>query len=98
MKYLVIHKFPFAVPNDPIFQARSAFFKDSFSEFIKPDLIEYSALDLLNEKGVKAVNTQDQFFKATIKENKTLYHTDDTHWNAEGVKETMKLVSPLIKK
>ncbi len=27
--------------------------KDSFSEFIKPDLIEYSALDLLNEKGVK---------------------------------------------
>lgn len=39
LKYLVIHKFPFAVPNDPIFQARSAFFKDSFSEYAVPKAI-----------------------------------------------------------
>lgn len=58
-----------------------------------PDLVK-----ALNEKGVNAVNIQDQFLKATIKENKTFYHTDDTHWNAEGVKEAMKLVSSLIKK
>lgn len=52
----------------------------------------------LNERGVMAVNTQDQFLKATTKENKTLYHTDDTHWNADGVKEAMQLVSSLIRK
>lgn len=57
-----------------------------------PDLVK-----ALNEKGVIAINTQDQFLKATIKENKVLYHTDDTHWNKYGVLETMKLVAQLIK-
>lgn len=39
LKYLVIHKFPFSVPTDPIFQARSVFFKDSFSEYSIPKAI-----------------------------------------------------------
>lgn len=39
LKYLVIHKFPFSVPNDPIFMARSSFFKDSFSEYAIPKAI-----------------------------------------------------------
>jgi Rad3-related DNA helicase len=39
LKYLIIHKFPFQVPSDPIFQARSAFFKDSFSEYSIPKAI-----------------------------------------------------------
>lgn len=39
LKYLVIHKFPFSVPTDPIFQARSVFFKDSFSEYSVPKAI-----------------------------------------------------------
>lgn len=39
LKYLIIHKFPFQVPTDPIFQARSAFFKDSFSEYSIPKAI-----------------------------------------------------------
>lgn len=39
LKYLVIHKFPFSVPTDPIFQARSVFFKDPFSEYSVPKAI-----------------------------------------------------------
>lgn len=39
LKYLVIHKFPFAVPTDPIFQARSVFFKDPFLEYSVPKAI-----------------------------------------------------------
>lgn len=39
LKYLVIHKFPFQVPTDPIFQARSVFFKDAFNEYSVPKAI-----------------------------------------------------------
>ncbi len=39
LKYLVIHKFPFSVPTDPIFQARSIFFKDAFREYSIPKAI-----------------------------------------------------------
>lgn len=33
LKYLVIHKFPFGVPTDPVFLARSEFFEDSFKDY-----------------------------------------------------------------
>ncbi len=39
LKYLIIHKIPFSVPSDPIFQARSALFKDSFWEYAIPKSI-----------------------------------------------------------
>ncbi len=39
LKYLVIHKTPFMVPSDPIFQARSALFRDSFGEYSLPKAI-----------------------------------------------------------
>jgi ATP-dependent DNA helicase DinG len=39
LKYLIIHKFPFPVPSDPIFQARSSFFKDPFLEYSVPKAI-----------------------------------------------------------
>jgi ATP-dependent DNA helicase DinG len=39
LKYLVIHKFPFSVPTDPIFQARSIFFNDPFLEYSVPKAI-----------------------------------------------------------
>jgi DNA polymerase-3 subunit epsilon/ATP-dependent DNA helicase DinG len=39
LKYLVIYKFPFSVPTDPIFQARSVFFKDAFKEYSVPKAI-----------------------------------------------------------
>ena len=39
LKYLIIHKFPFSVPSDPIFQARSIFFQDAFKEYSVPKAI-----------------------------------------------------------
>ena len=39
LKYLVIHKIPFMVPSDPIFQARSKMFKDSFYDYSVPKSI-----------------------------------------------------------
>jgi len=33
LKYLIIHKVPFMVPSDPIFQARSSLFKNAFTEY-----------------------------------------------------------------
>jgi len=39
LKYLIIHKFPFTVPTDPIFQARSVFFRDPFLEYSVPKAI-----------------------------------------------------------
>ncbi len=39
LKYLVIHKFPFDVPTDPIFKARSKLFNDSFSQYSIPKAI-----------------------------------------------------------
>jgi DNA polymerase-3 subunit epsilon/ATP-dependent DNA helicase DinG len=39
LETLVIHKFPFAVPTDPIFVARSRLFADSFMEYSLPVMI-----------------------------------------------------------
>lgn len=39
LKYLVIHKFPFSVPTDPVFQARSIFFNDPFADYSVPKAI-----------------------------------------------------------
>ncbi len=39
LKYLVIHKVPFMVPTDPIFQARSTLFKNAFMEYGVPKSI-----------------------------------------------------------
>ena len=39
LKYLVVHKIPFAVPSDPIFIARSKLYKDSFKEYSIPKSI-----------------------------------------------------------
>ncbi len=39
LKYLIIHKVPFLVPNEPIFQARSQLFKNSFAEYSLPKAI-----------------------------------------------------------
>jgi len=39
LQYVVIHKIPFPVPNDPIFQARSKLYKNSFEEYAIPKAI-----------------------------------------------------------
>lgn len=48
---------------------------------------------ILNKKGVITINTQKIF--NTERDNKLLYHLDDTHWNANGVNI---VVNELIKK
>jgi len=39
LKYLIVHKIPFAVPTDPIFVARSGLFQNSFEEYAIPKSI-----------------------------------------------------------
>lgn len=39
LQYLLIHKIPFSVPSDPIFQARSKLYKDSFADYAIPKAI-----------------------------------------------------------
>lgn len=39
LKYLIIYKFPFIVPSDPIFQSRKIFFNDPFLEYSIPKAI-----------------------------------------------------------
>lgn len=39
LKYLIIHKFPFSVPTDPIFLARSEIFSDPFADYWVPKAI-----------------------------------------------------------
>lgn len=39
LETLVIHKFPFSVPTDPVFVARSRLFNDSFMEYSLPVMI-----------------------------------------------------------
>lgn len=39
LKYLFIHKFPFLVPTDPIFKARSKLYRDGFREYSIPKAI-----------------------------------------------------------
>ncbi|MDQ1343838.1 MAG: polymerase subunit epsilon [Patescibacteria group bacterium] len=39
LEMLFIHKFPFAVPTDPIVMARSRLFRDPFSEYSVPQML-----------------------------------------------------------
>ncbi len=39
LQYLVVHKIPFSVPSDPIFQARGKLFKNSFEDYAIPKSI-----------------------------------------------------------
>ncbi len=39
LKYLIIHKIPFSAPTDPVFQARSRLFSDSFRDYAIPKSI-----------------------------------------------------------
>jgi len=39
LRYLLIHKIPFNVPSDPIFQARSKLFQNSFEQYAIPKAV-----------------------------------------------------------
>lgn len=78
------------VPN------KETIYWDVFPSKVKPHFIP-DLVKALKEKGVTTINMQDDFINVTNNSKKILYHTDDTHWNAEGVRETVKLITPLIK-
>lgn len=52
----------------------------------------------LKRQGVEVIDTQRVFDTAYQRDNILLYHTDDTHWNANGVKLAAKLVHHQIEK
>ncbi len=39
LQILIIHKFPFAVPTDPLYVARSRLYRDHFNEYSLPMMI-----------------------------------------------------------
>jgi len=55
-------------------------------------------IERLKALGVEVVDTQTAFDQAARTSGETLYHDDDTHWNAKGVKLTAALLENLIKK
>jgi alginate O-acetyltransferase complex protein AlgJ len=52
----------------------------------------------LKKHGVETIDTQKAFEEAFQKNQVLLYHTDDTHWNANGVKLTAELIKNWIEK
>jgi hypothetical protein len=64
---------------------------DVFPKHVQPHFIP-DLVQALRKNNVTAINVQDAFLKAMQKDKKVLYHTDDTHWNKEGVNETVKAI------
>ncbi|MDP2967779.1 MAG: hypothetical protein Q8P64_01020 [Deltaproteobacteria bacterium] len=48
--------------------------------------------------GIETVDTQRVFEEAYQENQILLYHTDDTHWNANGVRVAAELVKNWIEK
>ncbi len=46
----------------------------------------------LRHRGVEVIDVQQALEEASRKNNILLYHTDDTHWNAEGIKIVADLI------
>lgn len=52
----------------------------------------------LKRQGIETVDTLKTFEEAYQKKQMLLYHTDDTHWNANGVKVAAELVKDWVEK
>ena len=52
----------------------------------------------LKKHGVETIDTQKAFEEAYRKNQMLLYHTEDTHWNANGVRLTAELIKNWIEK
>jgi hypothetical protein len=52
----------------------------------------------LKREGVETIDTQKAFEQAFHKNRVLLYHTDDTHWNANAVRITTDLVARALRK
>ncbi len=53
-------------------------------------------IEQLKKEGVEVINTQKAFEEAYQRNQILLYQRDDTHWSAEGVKLTAKLIQKVI--
>ena len=60
-------------------------FYEYFPRKKRPTLIE-KLITELRRQGVEVVDTQKAFSQAYREKNIMLYHTDDSHWNANGVR------------
>jgi hypothetical protein len=70
-----------------------------FHEYLhteKPVFLEHLIFSL-KEMGIEVVDTQKAFEEA-FNDNVLLYHTDDTHWNANGVRVAADLLKDVIVK
>lgn len=63
----------------------------------KPLFLEH-LIGKLKELNVEVVDTQKAFDHASENTFFSLYHRDDTHWNAEGVKVAADLLEDLLRK
>lgn len=61
----------------------------------KPVFLE-QLISRLKSQGIEAVDIEQTFEKARQENNTLLYHTDDSHWNAEGVKLTADLIEQAL--
>jgi hypothetical protein len=52
----------------------------------------------LKKHGVETIDTQKAFEEAFQKNQVLLYHTEDSHWNANGVRLTAELIKNWIEK
>ncbi len=61
----------------------------------RPTFLERFILELRSQ-GVETIDTQRAFEEAYRTQHLLLYHPDDTHWNADGVKVAAELVKKWI--
>jgi alginate O-acetyltransferase complex protein AlgJ len=77
----------------PIPNKENIFYKDL--ETTRPVFLE-RLISELKSYGVETIDTQKAFEEAFQKEQMLLYHTDDTHWNGNGVRLTADLLAKAI--
>ncbi len=77
----------------PIPNKENIFYRDL--ETARPVFLERLIYELKRD-GVETIDTQRAFEEAFQKDRILLYHTDDTHWNKNGVKLTSDLLAKTI--
>ena len=55
-------------------------------------------IDELKKKGIETVDTQRAFEEEYREKSTLLYHLDDTHWNANGVRIAATLIKDMVRK
>lgn len=98
LETLVIYKFPFAPPNDPIFLARSKLFADSFSDYSIPKAIIklkqwfWRLIRTKNDKWI-VILLDDRIFSSNWGEKMFLAFPENINrkvWNSDNFLEILK--------